>query len=91
MNIPLQKLIKTKRADFYSIGQRSKYIGVPRKIIEAGNHFVWEAFEGDSVHVKPEEAYLHHYRFVGAPAQNWTLDQTVHKYRRVICSNDVDP
>ncbi len=53
-----QRLVEMQRHKM-----RSKYICDPRKLIEAGNHFVWESIEGQQpLHVSEEIGFLHHYR-----------------------------
>ncbi len=50
----LRTLTKTRRkSKFNPPKQRSKYVCVPRRVREAGNHFVWEFAEGFNVNVPP--------------------------------------
>ncbi|KAG8226200.1 hypothetical protein J437_LFUL012459 [Ladona fulva] len=64
-----------RRARAHPHKQRSKYICRPERVVEAGNHFVWEFTSGGggmgigsgggsvgAVHVPSEAALLHHYR-----------------------------
>ncbi|CAG7833525.1 unnamed protein product [Allacma fusca] len=60
----LLSLRKTRRrARLHPHKQRSKYICDPEKVVEAGNHFVWEMATGYyTLSVPPHLAALHHYR-----------------------------
>ena len=60
----LTSLAKTQRRTYrHPHGQRSKYLAVPQYVLEAGNHFIWQAVPGHgTVHVAPAMATLHHYR-----------------------------
>ncbi|XP_046393757.1 uncharacterized protein LOC124161473 isoform X2 [Ischnura elegans] len=62
-----------RRARAHPHKQRSKYICRPERVVEAGNHFVWEFTSGGggmgigggsvgAVHVPSDAALLHHYR-----------------------------
>ncbi|ODM97098.1 hypothetical protein Ocin01_09579 [Orchesella cincta] len=60
----LTMLRKTRRRSrLHPHKQRSKYICDPEKVIEAGNHFVWEMATGYfTLSVPPHLGTLHHYR-----------------------------
>lgn len=59
--LTLQKT--TRKAKFHAHKQRSKCIVMPERVIEMGNHFVWEFAQGKAMtNVAPEAAFLHHYR-----------------------------
>lgn len=59
--LTLQKT--TRKAKFHAHKQRSKCIVLPEKVVEMGNHFVWEFATGKAMtNVAPEAAFLHHYR-----------------------------
>lgn len=52
-----------RRAKLHPHKQRSKYICKPQKVVEAGNHFVWEFIPGHgTLNVPSDGAILHHYR-----------------------------
>lgn len=55
---------KTRRlATSMKVGSRSKYILVPERVIEVGNHVVWRHASGSrSIQVPESMALLHHYR-----------------------------
>lgn len=67
---------------------RSKFICQPRRVVEVGNHFVWEFRSGStSHHVSESVAIMHHYRnceFGGDSclANPSTEDRTALKYRQ---------
>ncbi|XP_054284121.1 uncharacterized protein LOC129001015 [Macrosteles quadrilineatus] len=60
----LMTLHKTRRrAKLHPHKQRSKYICRPERVIEVGNHFVWEFIPGHgTVNVPGDAAIMHHYR-----------------------------
>lgn len=59
--LTLQKT--TRKSKFHAHKQRSKCIVLPERIVEMGNHFVWEFATGKAMtNVAPEAAFLHHYR-----------------------------
>jgi hypothetical protein len=60
----LQTLLKTRRKSQLNLHkQRSKCIVMPDKVVEMGNHFVWEFLPTKlMVNVDPRLAVLHHYR-----------------------------
>ncbi|RWS12070.1 uncharacterized protein B4U79_02859 [Dinothrombium tinctorium] len=57
-------LLKTRRKEKLHIHkQRSKLIVAPQRVVEVGNHFVWEFVPKYTVvNVSPRVAFLHHYR-----------------------------
>lgn len=83
--LTLQKT--TRKAKFHAHKQRSKCIVLPEKIIEMGNHFVWEFATGKAMtNVAPEAAFLHHYRvceFGGNDCINTThvIDRRTYAWR----------
>ncbi|XP_055619761.1 uncharacterized protein LOC129764578 [Toxorhynchites rutilus septentrionalis] len=64
VNQYLYTQVRTKRTRHpMAIHVRSKYIAKGRKVIEAGNHFVWRALQDTSeVLIPPEEGLVYHYR-----------------------------
>ena len=85
-----------RRSEFNSLGDRSKYICIPKDIKEAGIHFIWEYQKGVPLHVPTNIGFLHHYRrgceFGGETMGNCTnypnqVDRTVHKYRQKLLEN----
>lgn len=56
--------VKTQRkSKLNPQGERSKYICRPERIVEVGNHFIWEYVRGNYVfNVDSGTAMLHHYR-----------------------------
>lgn len=64
LRYPLVTLQKTTRkAQFHMHKQRSKCIVIPERVVEMGNHFVWEFVPGNvMVNIDPRLAFLHHYR-----------------------------
>ncbi|XP_054168180.1 uncharacterized protein LOC128965498 [Oppia nitens] len=64
MEYSLQTLLKTRRKSQLNLHkQRSKCIVIPNRVIEMGNHFVWEFMAPNMmVNVDPRFAALHHYR-----------------------------
>ena len=61
--LPLRSLTKTRRkSKLNPQKQRSKYVCVPRRVREAGNHFIWEFVDGYNLNVPPSAGLLHHYR-----------------------------
>ena len=63
-NLPLITLQKTRRnVKLHPHRIRSKYICRPRRVVEVGNHFVWEFRSGAvAYHVPDTVAIMHHYR-----------------------------
>ena len=56
-------LRKTRRmSSLFPPGIRSKYIFIPNKVVEAGNHIVQQLEQGTQVNVPPNIGLLHHYR-----------------------------
>lgn len=54
-----------RRQKLHPHKQRSKYICRPERVLEAGNHFVWEFMSGSgALSVPPDQAILHHYRVI---------------------------
>ncbi|XP_050697341.1 beta-1,4-galactosyltransferase galt-1-like isoform X3 [Eriocheir sinensis] len=56
---------KTRRMDTpHKSGIRSKYIVRPERVVELGNHHVWEYVDGKKMikRVPPDDALSHHYR-----------------------------
>ena len=90
---PLRVLRKTKRkSKFNPQKQRSKYICVPRRVKEAGNHFIWEFSSGHNLNVPTDIGFLHHYRvceFGGSDCVNTphATDRTVYKYKNLLVRN----
>ncbi|XP_050420849.1 glycosyltransferase family 92 protein C33H5.2-like isoform X2 [Adelges cooleyi] len=83
-------LRKTRRkTKIHPHKQRSKYICDPRKVVEVGNHFVWEFLSSghDGTNYIPAElALLHHYRVCeyggdDCVTADSTVDRTVHRYK----------
>ncbi|RWS26278.1 hypothetical protein B4U80_00416 [Leptotrombidium deliense] len=60
----LSTLRKTRRKQkLHNHKQRSKLIVVPERVVEVGNHFVWEFVPRyQMVNIAPRVAFLHHYR-----------------------------
>ncbi|XP_018322193.1 beta-1,4-galactosyltransferase galt-1 isoform X2 [Agrilus planipennis] len=86
LNLVTQK--KTRRkSKLHPHKQRSKYICRPEKVVEVGNHFVWEFIRGFvSYNIPSDHGILHHYRiceFGGDDCvkQASTVDRTAFKYR----------
>ena len=62
-SVPLRVLTRTQRTKtFNALGDRSKYICIPKKVKEAGIHFVWEYQKGIPLHVPENIGFTHHYR-----------------------------
>ncbi|XP_064477949.1 uncharacterized protein LOC135391579 [Ornithodoros turicata] len=64
-DVPLLTMRKTRRkAQLHAHRQRSKCVVSPERVVEMGNHFVWEFLTADkvTVNVAAELAFLHHYR-----------------------------
>ncbi|XP_063229480.1 uncharacterized protein LOC134534813 [Bacillus rossius redtenbacheri] len=89
---PLERSLVTlrktrRRAKLHPHKQRSKYLCRPERVVEAGNHFVWEFVPGHgTLNVPPDAAILHHYRvceFGGDDCVKTAsaLDRTAHRYR----------
>lgn len=92
-----QKLValkKTEREDLiYPHGTRSKFICDPRRVVEAGNHFIWEYVNDatdKALNVPPEVALLHHYRNCSTARKysdenvanvKTVVDRTIYKYK----------
>lgn len=83
-------LRKTRRkTKLHPHKQRSKYICDPRRIVEVGNHFIWEFLNPSdgTFYFTPERAILHHYRVCeyggnDCVTADSTVDRTVYKYRK---------
>ena len=91
--VQLRVLRKTQRkSKFNPQKQRSKFVCVPRNVVEVGNHFIWQFHTGHAVNVPTKEGFLHHYRVcefggddcVQAPNQ---VDRTLLKYRHQLERN----
>ncbi|UYV79705.1 hypothetical protein LAZ67_18000360 [Cordylochernes scorpioides] len=85
---PLVTLAKTRRkAKFHAHKQRSKCIVLPERVVEMGNHFVWEFAAGKAMaNVAPDLGFLHHYRvceFGGDDCINTSsvTDRRVHHWK----------
>ncbi|XP_066154609.1 glycosyltransferase family 92 protein F13G3.3-like isoform X2 [Euwallacea fornicatus] len=88
-----QKLIvlrkTTRKTEFHNHRIRSKIIVRPELINMVGNHFVWKYFDKKlfgNMDVKPEEAFMHHYRvceFGGDDCvkQPSVVDKTAYRYQ----------
>ena len=83
-----------RKSKFNSLGDRSKYICVPQKIKEAGQHYIWEYQKGIPMHVATNIGFLHHYRsgceFKGknsCTSDRTQVDQTVLIYKEVLLKN----
>jgi len=68
---------------------RSKFVCDPQRVIEVGNHFVWEFLNPSdgTFYFTPEHAILHHYRVCEYGGNDCitadsTVDRTVYKYRK---------
>ncbi|XP_054714319.1 uncharacterized protein LOC129223960 [Uloborus diversus] len=59
--LTLQKTIR--KSKFHAHKQRSKCIVLPERVVEMGNHFVWEFIAGKTMmNIPPDMGFLHHYR-----------------------------
>ncbi|CAL1277505.1 unnamed protein product [Larinioides sclopetarius] len=59
--LTLQKTIR--KSKFHAHKQRSKCIVLPERVVEMGNHFVWEFLAGKTMmNIPPDMGFLHHYR-----------------------------
>ena len=85
-------LLKTRhRSRISPHGVRSKYVCIPNKVIQAGNHILNEVGQGEEVNVPPRIGLLHHYRekCVLSKEQDYksclnepsTVDRTAHKFK----------
>lgn len=87
-------LRKTNRKDLiYPHGTRSKFICDPRRVVEAGNHFIWEYVNDatdKALNVSPRVALLHHYRKCSTARKycdqdvaevKSVVDRTIYKYK----------
>ena len=79
---------------FNSLGDRSKYICIPQKVTEAGQHYIWEYHKGIPMHVATNIGFLHHYRsgceFMATNDCTFDsnqVDQTILKYRQTLLNN----
>ena len=87
-------LRKTRRmSSLFPPGIRSKYIFIPDKVVEAGNHIVQELEQGVQVNVPPNIGLLHHYRekciqndrsCLKRPSE---VDRTADKYKERLLRN----
>ncbi|XP_026814092.1 beta-1,4-galactosyltransferase galt-1-like [Rhopalosiphum maidis] len=83
-------LRKTRRkTKLHPHKQRSKYICDPQRIVEVGNHFIWEFLNPSdgTFYFTPEHAILHHYRVCeyggnDCVTADSTVDRTVYRYRK---------
>ncbi|XP_022170603.1 beta-1,4-galactosyltransferase galt-1-like [Myzus persicae] len=83
-------LRKTRRkTKLHPHKQRSKYICDPQRIVEVGNHFIWEFLNPSdgTFYFTPERAILHHYRVCeyggdDCVTADSTVDRTVYRYRK---------
>lgn len=86
--ITLQKTIR--KTKLHAHKQRSKCIVLPERVVEMGNHFVWEFAPGRTmVNVGPDLGFLHHYRvceFGGTDCINTTsiVDRTVYLWKSTL-------
>lgn len=74
-------------------GIRSKYICDPRRVVEAGNHYIWEFLYNtdQSAIVSTDAALLHHYRYCNNTptfcdynqtcTESIVVDRTIYKYK----------
>ncbi|XP_015904753.1 beta-1,4-galactosyltransferase galt-1 [Parasteatoda tepidariorum] len=59
--LTLQKT--TRKSKFHAHKQRSKCVILPERVVEMGNHFVWEFITGKTMmNIPPDVGFLHHYR-----------------------------
>lgn len=59
--LTLQKTIR--KSKFHAHKQRSKCVVLPERVVEMGNHFVWEFLAGKTMmNIPPDMGFLHHYR-----------------------------
>ena len=87
-------LRKTRRmSSLFPPGIRSKYIFIPNKVVEAGNHIVQDLEQGTQVNVPPNIGLLHHYRekciqndqrCLKRPSE---VDRTAHKFKEKLLKN----
>lgn len=81
-------LRKTRRkGKLHNHRLRSKYIVVPERVQEVGNHFVWEFMPNFHMfNVNPNAGFLHHYRICEFGGDSCTInsssvvDKTLHAY-----------
>ncbi|XP_050546289.1 uncharacterized protein LOC126908342 isoform X2 [Daktulosphaira vitifoliae] len=83
-------LRKTRRkTKLHPHKQRSKYICDPRRVVEVGNHFIWEFLDPGhdaTLYIPAERAILHHYRVCEYGGDDCitadsVIDRTVYKYK----------
>lgn len=86
--VTLQKTIR--KSKFHAHKQRSKCIVLPERIVEMGNHFVWEFVAGKTMfNIPPDIGFLHHYRvceFGGNDCINTThvVDRRAYTWRNAL-------
>lgn len=89
LNSQLVTMKKTRRKKYlHSTRKRSKYICKPEKVVEVGNHFVWESRSPQmkQLTLGLDEGFLHHYRICefggnGCVAQESEIDRTTWKWK----------
>ncbi|XP_076366151.1 uncharacterized protein LOC143255023 [Tachypleus tridentatus] len=86
--LPLVTLERTTRKlKFHPHKQRSKCIMLPERVVEMGNHFVWEFLPGRAmVNIPSDIGFLHHYRiceFGGNDCVNTTsvVDRRIYRWK----------
>ena len=78
-------------------GVRSKYICIPSKVIQAGNHIINELEQGMEINVPPDIGLLHHYRGKCVPSETEDyqgclnepskVDRSAHKFKERLLQN----
>ncbi|XP_013788844.2 beta-1,4-galactosyltransferase galt-1-like [Limulus polyphemus] len=83
--ITLEKTVR--KLKFHPHKQRSKCIVLPERVVEMGNHFVWEFLPGRAMaNVHSDIGFLHHYRiceFGGNDCINTTsrVDRRIYRWK----------
>lgn len=85
----LVTMTKTRRkTKLHPHKQRSKYVCRPERVVEAGNHFIWEFIPGyGTFNVGADQGIMHHYRVCEFGGDDCikaasTVDTTAFRYRK---------